>query len=471
MTGIVVLGGGVSGLSAGLMLARDGHEVTVLERDAAPAPESGERAWEDWSRDGVTQFRQAHLLAAAGCAVLQDALPDVHEALVAAGARHFDPVASLPPTLPDRERRPGDERFATFTARRPIIEQCLARAAQSEPRLQVRRGAGVTQLTLDSAGAGVPHVTGVRLDGGEQLDADLVIDAMGRRSQLPRWCTDAGLGTVHEESEDSGFIYYTRYFRSTDGTIPPQYGPPLAPIGTFSILTIPADNDTWSVTTYVSAGDQALKRMREADAWAAVLRACPAHAHWLDGEPISDVMAMGGVVDRYRRLSRDGQPLITGIAMLGDAWACTNPSLGRGMTLGLLHARCLRETVAAHLDDDPLDFAAAWEAVTEQKLTPWYRETVEEDRERLREIEALRSGVVPEPPSERKATLRRALQTAMLYDADLFRVFLESRVCLTPLDESFARPGVAERIVALAGEHEPLTIPGPSRDELLALLA
>ena len=33
MTRIAVLGGGVCGLASGLMLARDGLEVTVLERD------------------------------------------------------------------------------------------------------------------------------------------------------------------------------------------------------------------------------------------------------------------------------------------------------------------------------------------------------------------------------------------------------------------------------------------------------
>ena len=59
---IVVLGGGVCGLLGGMMLARDGHEVTVLERDAAPVPESLEEAWESWSREGVTQFRLAHFL-------------------------------------------------------------------------------------------------------------------------------------------------------------------------------------------------------------------------------------------------------------------------------------------------------------------------------------------------------------------------------------------------------------------------
>ena len=76
------MGGGVCGLAGGMILARDGHEVTVLERDAAPVPESVEEAWETWARDGVTQFRLAHFLAPAGRAVLEEELPDVF-----AGAR------------------------------------------------------------------------------------------------------------------------------------------------------------------------------------------------------------------------------------------------------------------------------------------------------------------------------------------------------------------------------------------------
>jgi 2-polyprenyl-6-methoxyphenol hydroxylase-like FAD-dependent oxidoreductase len=468
MARIIFMGGGVCGLAGGMMLARDGHEVTVLERDPVPVPESPQDAWETWDRDGVRQFRLAHFLAPMGRAVLEEDLPDVFEGLVAAGAARMDLLALMPPNLAEAGPRAGDERFVTYTARRPIFEQVLGRAAAEEPRVEVRRGAAVKQLTMHLVN-GKPHVEGVELDSGETLRGDLVVDAMGRRSPLPRLLGDADIAPLYEESEDSGFIYYGRYFRSPDGTTPQPFGPLLAPLGSFSILTLPSDNGTWAVTLVTSSGDRLLKRMRDPDLWTAVVKSCPLHAHWLEGEPIGELESMGGVLDRYRRPFADGRPLLTGIALLGDASSCTNPSLGRGISLGLLHARALREVVGSHLDD-PLEFAEAWDAATEARMTPWYRETVEEDRDRLREIDALREGLVPAPPSERPAVLRQALNTAAVFDPDLFRAYLESRAVLKLLGQTFSEDGAAERALAVAGENQRLQLPGPSREELMALL-
>ena len=59
---------------------------------------------------------------------------------------------------------------------------------------------------------------------------------------------------------------------------------------------------------------------------------------------------------------------------------------------------------------------------------------------------------------------------AIPHDPALFRAFLESRCCFTPLSETFAKAGVPERILELAAEHERLRIPGPDREDLLRLL-
>jgi 2-polyprenyl-6-methoxyphenol hydroxylase-like FAD-dependent oxidoreductase len=230
------------------------------------------------------------------------------------------------------------------------------------------------------------------------------------------------------------------------------------PIGTISILTLPGDDGTWSVTVYTATGDQPLKRIRDAGRWTAVVASLPLHAHWLDGEPMTDVVAMGGVVDRYRRLP-DG---VTGLALLADAFACTNPSMGRGISLGLRHAQLLRDTAR---EEDPARFAPAWDQVTEAEVAPWYRDTVALDRARLREVEALRNGL-PRPSPGNPG--RAAIGSAAMRDPDVFRAMMAHRSCLgapTDLD------AVAERALELAADAGPPPLAGPDRDQLLALLS
>ena len=462
----IVLGGGLCGLTAAMMLARDGWQVTVLERDPAPVPADPEAAWERWRRDGVVQFRQAHYLQPLGRQVLEAELPDVLEGFAAAGAYHFDPIAeALPATITDRAPRPGDERFRTYTARRSTLEWVVARAAEAEPGVEIRRGVGVSALETRRTDGRI-HVSAVRTNAGERLAGDLVIDAMGRGSSLPRLLAAAGGDAVHEEAEDTGFLYYTRYLR---GEVPKPRGPINTPVGTFSILTLPGDNGTWSVTLYASAGDQPLKALRDAEKWTKVVRACPRHAHWLDGgEPITPVMAMGGIVDRLRSLNGNGAGPALGVLSLGDAWACTNPSMGRGMSLGIVHAGILRRVVREHADR-PADLVSAFAAETERELLPWYESTVLVDRERMAQIIALRNGEAPAVSDHPFARVGRALAPAMSRDPDVFRSALEISSCLSLPREVFSRPGFAERVLAAASGATPSSF-GPDRQELLALL-
>jgi 2-polyprenyl-6-methoxyphenol hydroxylase-like FAD-dependent oxidoreductase len=46
MSGIVVVDGGVIGLSAALIFTKEGYEVTVLERDGEFLPGSADEAWQ-----------------------------------------------------------------------------------------------------------------------------------------------------------------------------------------------------------------------------------------------------------------------------------------------------------------------------------------------------------------------------------------------------------------------------------------
>jgi len=470
MARVVIIGAGVVALGAAMLLARDGYEVVVLERDPAAPPEDPADAWERWERPGLNQFRLPHAFLGGYRATMQAELPEVAKDLEAAGALRLNFIRDVLPEAMSGGWRDGDERFEWLTGRRPFMEAVVAAAAEAVPGVEVRRGTTVTGLTSGPAALpGVPHVTGVQTRSGESIPADLVVDMTGRRSGLPDWLAGIGARRPTEELEDTGFVYYGRHFRSADGSMPPLMGPPQIPWGTVVSLTLPADNGTWSVVLAAAAKDRALQPLREAERWEATVRALPLVAHWLDGTPIDDgVQVLARLEDRYRGFVVDGTAVATGVVPVADSWACTNPTHGRGTSIGMLHAVTLRDQLRAVGLDDPAAFAREFHAATARDVEPWYRMTNATDRHQLGEIAAGISGDAYEPPDP-AYELERALETAGSQDPDCLRANLDVRLVLRLPDLALADPGLRAKALELgSGWREPLPF-GPDRAQLVAL--
>jgi 2-polyprenyl-6-methoxyphenol hydroxylase-like FAD-dependent oxidoreductase len=469
MARIVGIGGGVCGLTTGLLLAQQGHDVVILERDAGDVPASATDAWANWERRGVNQFRLLHLFAPRFRALLESELPEVLDEAHAFGARDFNPMQLVPEELIGGYRE-TDARFTALAARRPVFEAALARVCDRTPGVEVRRGVTVEGLITDGAAtAGVPHVVGVRADGEEFL-GDLVVDTAGRRSSSPAMLTAVGARAPEEELEDSGFVYYGRHFRSADGQIPALLGGVLIPWGTVSTLTLPCDNDTYGLGVITSAKDAPVRRLKDVDTWTRTWRSFPLVAHWADGEPLSDkVDVIAKIEDRHRSFVFDGMPVATGILSVGDSWACTNPSLGRGAAIGLMHAVALRDMLDVASLDLPLELVQRWHAVTEATVEPYYRATLEFDRHRLAEIDAGIEGKDYEPGDPRYE-MTQALVSSAGKDPEVFRAMLEIVGVLSYTDEVFARPGMTQKVQELGSgwRNEPTL--APTRDELLAIV-
>jgi len=456
MTTITILGAGIAGLSTAMPLSRDGHDVTVLERDPQPPPD---QPWDDWQRPGVNQFRLPHYMLPRWWTEMRTELPDAAEAVLAAGATRVNPLTALPPHLRG-EIRDGDERFDTVTARRPIVEAALA-AAAAAAGVKVRRGVRVLGVRTDGR-TEVPRIVGVTTSDGD-VAADLVVDCSGRRSALPAWLAAAGARPPAEERADSGFVYYSRHFR---GSLPDQRAVLAQPYDSLTVLTLPAEGGTWSVVLTVSAKDKELRALREPAAWSAAISRYPLAAHWVKAEPITGVEAMAGIEDRLRRYVVDGEPVATGVAAVGDAWACTNPSLGRGASFAMIHARVLRdvlrETGAAEHDK----LVRRFDEATARTVEPLYRATVGFDSHRLAEIDG-DIARTPYRPDDPRWAGAKALFAAALRDHDAIRAYVAVASFLITPDEVFAAPGLRDRVLALGLTAPQYPLPGPSRADLL----
>lgn len=468
MARIVIIGAGVVGLGTAMLLAGDGHQVAVLERDPISPPEPVE-AWERWQRPGLNQFRLPHFFLAGFRSVVDAELPEVSGALRAAGALRLNVIGDAPREMTGGWRD-GDDCYELLTGRRPVVEAVIATQAAATRGVEVRRGTAVTGIVSGaSALPGVPHVTGVRTKDGESIPADLVVDMSGRRSALPGWLSEIGARDPAEELEDSGFVYYGRHFRSVDGSVPPAIGPNVMDWGTITSLTLPADNGTWAIALVTSSKDTALRPLRETGRWEAVVRGLPLVAHWLDGTPIEDgVQVMAHLEDRYRGFVADGRPVATGVVAVADSWACSNPANGRGASIGMLHAVTLRDQLREVGLDDPAAFAEAFHAATARTVEPWYRATLATDRYRLAEIESgVRGGTYD--PQDSQYQLGKALGAAAGQDPDCLRAYLDIWLVLRTPGEVFARPGLRDKILQLGSGWRDVEPLGPSREQLLAL--
>jgi 2-polyprenyl-6-methoxyphenol hydroxylase-like FAD-dependent oxidoreductase len=458
---VVVIGAGPVGLATAMLLANTGREVQVLEKDAASPPATAEEAWH-WERRGVAQFRQAHILQPRSRLLLESELPLVLEQLEAMGGLRFNPVDALPHSGGNRLPGPGDERFETVTARRPVLESAFAQVAEDTVGVKIERGTAVEGPVVGVPRAdGLPCVTGVRTARGREIPAEFVVDAMGRRSKFCQWVAAAGGRPPNEEATDAGFAYYTRHYRGRQG-LPEFRGPLGFDRATLRVLTLPADNDTWVLGLVPMAGDTPFKSLRHNEVWERIFAAFPHASHWLDAEPLGDVAAMAGVLDRCCRMVVEDQPVVTGMVPVGDAWACTNPTAGRGISMGLLHALALRDAVVRS-EGEPATLVSEFDRLTDEVVTPWFREQLGRDYERAAAYRVeIDTGVAP---SIRDTMIR--LMAAGRFDPDAARAALDIFSCLALPEEVLARPGIRETLEA-AGPAQPP--PGPSRKDLLALL-
>jgi 2-polyprenyl-6-methoxyphenol hydroxylase-like FAD-dependent oxidoreductase len=344
--------------------------------------------------------------------------------------------------------------------------------------------------TTATAGT-VPTVNGFVVQsesGRETIDGDLLVAAHGRRADVPALVADHDV-RIGEDVEDTGIVYFSRFYRLRDGIEPPGQSRPVGgDLGYLKFGLFLGDNHTFSMTLACGSGDEELRsRLGRPDGFERASSTIAEARPWLDGavsRPITDTFVMARLLNRRRHfLDDDGNPRVRRFAALGDAHTCTNPLYGRGCSLAFVQATLLGDALARH-EDDPVELSRVYEQATRTEITPWYRAAVAQDAANRRaaqrfeadppdEAESTKAGDNVDPGDFMRDVLREGLLPAVRTDPVVLRAFLRSLNLLQPPEQLLADTDVIARVMDVYQQRDqrPAEPPaGVGRRELLALL-
>ncbi|MBW8814658.1 MAG: FAD-dependent oxidoreductase [Caulobacterales bacterium] len=425
---IVIVGAGMAGLWSAMALAGDGREILVLDRDPAPPEGGADAVFEHWSRRGVGHLRHSHAFLARLRTLVRDQHPRLHEALLAAGCRELLFEGAL--SAKHKETyvpKPIDADLAILTSRRTTLEVEMRRYAEGLPGVTIRPETFVTALVIQPGAP--PRVTGVRLEDGTELAADIVVDAAGRNSQAAEQLAAAG-ATIPETSEPCGVIYFTRHYRLLPGASEPPRSKAGATgdLGYLKFGVFPGDSGCFSVTLCAPEVEiEMRKAIVDPQVFDAMCRQLPGVAPWIApdrAQPTSRVYGMGQLESRWRDYAPGGRATVLGFFPVGDGVVRTNPLYGRGCSFAAVSAHALRDALAA--EPNPALRLTLYRNALERELRPYYEVMRKADRSAIRRARA--ALLPPAAPSLRsrvaKSFLEDGVAIAMREDVDLLRAFL-----------------------------------------------
>jgi 2-polyprenyl-6-methoxyphenol hydroxylase-like FAD-dependent oxidoreductase len=325
----VVVGGGIGGLLAGLVLRRRFERVTIVERDRSserPAP-----------RRGAPQGRCLHMLMAEGLRVIEALVPGSSAQLERAGAVPFDVGAEAALRLPAGwlPRVPGSG-ITMLACSRELLEHTLRARVRAVPGLRLVEGRTVRGLRAEGG-----RVIGVRVDGGEPppggepVDeaAELTVVATGARSALARWWAALGLPPVPRTVVEARHHYVSRWFEIPAGfddgwkllSITPAPGVP------WGGAIFAAEGGRWGMVLLVPRQEPVPTSDAE------LLGACERlvdrrlYDALASARPLSPIVRHEHTDSRLEHFERvAGWP--EGLVIVGDAVCMLDPYFGLGMT-------------------------------------------------------------------------------------------------------------------------------------------
>lgn len=409
----VVLGGSMAGMLAARVLADRYERVTLVERDTFAADADHRR--------GVPQGHHFHTVLLRGTEVLDSLFPGLVAELVDAGAPRTDLLGQARLVLAGH-RLCRVSTGHTVQLTRALLDRHVRDRLAALPNVKILDGcsAGGLRTTGD-------RVTGVRVayrtGSPDVLEADLVVDAMGRSGRTATWLPTLGFAAPRAERIKADIAYVSRLVRIPEAMRPVDRmvlvgAVPGRPRGFVLGLQ---EGDRWMLTIVGMAGDhppaddaglvEFVRSSAPPDILAAIRAAEPLERPHTHRFPTS-------VWRHYEELRHFPQ----GLLAFGDSICSFNPVYGQGMTVAALEADALRDCLA----------------VGDRDLAPRFHRAAAKIVAPAWQLNAGGDLALPEIPGDRPLSLRLTnryvarLQRIAEHDPVVARAFLRVAGLLDP---------------------------------------
>lgn len=335
----IVIGGSLIGMLAARVLSEHFRSVRIIERDKPPVG--------PFPRQGSPQGAHVHVLLDKGRTIISRFFPGIFEDLKAAGALEADSVRDLAWHHGGVWKARGESGVNFFMQSRPLVDWVVrTRLLRDCPNVKIENELEVDSLIHEASS---DRITGVRVrPRGRpnprkeliEMPCELLVDAAGRGSRMPRWLRDMGYDEPVEEKHTVNIGYTTRLYEQAppsdrDWSAMMIYArAPQKKLGyIYPVEPDASGKQRWIVTMAGALGDHA----------PATETGFMEHARCLPRPDIYDWIQKGRPLSKFwvfkfpatRRLRYDRcRRLPEGFVAVGDSLASFNPIYGQGMSIG-----------------------------------------------------------------------------------------------------------------------------------------
>ena len=354
----IVVGAGIGGLAAAAALSQHMSDVLVIDRDIL--------LHDNAARLGVGQGAHTHQLLKAGELALERLLPGITDNFVAAGAVQMTVGRDVKVYDFGGWMDDCDAGFTVTSLSRPAYEGVLRRRVVALENVRFHSETPVRRFVVEDG-----HCTGVQLEDGAILAADLVVDSTGLTAPLLHQLQEEGHAEFPTEEIRINVAYTTGRFRRPEKWRDDQIGyfvlpsPPDTHFG----LMLPIEDGQWILSLGARGGAVPPRDLQAFKEYAKGLVEPHVYERIKDAEVVGELRTFRKPTATRHRIweaTKWPQRLIP----IGDAMSSVNPTYGQGMTVAACEADALETLLAGQTPLD--DLVKAYLAIAgEISGRPW----------------------------------------------------------------------------------------------------